>query len=247
MTLGFLCPPGAAGNDLVSFSYPPFRNQAVKALLFMLPGRTGEQDHEIHNLLRIGNPAALETAARQMAIHKPLTALWASTSGSFVGGNEWSNRQVAALERAAGCSAGNTSLAFIDALKALNIASVAVVATYTPDIADRFAAFLEKDNVRVRNVISIGLQSRRTASRISGKKLIAAAAQADVKDAGAVLLPGISMNTLRLIHKMESQLGKPVLTSSQVLIWQALRLVGLKADSEKYGRLLSRQPDEAYR
>ena len=235
--LGFICPPGASGNDLRASFLPRLLKRDVRALLLTVPGRAGEHDYDIHNLLRVGNPESLNAAAQRLADQGPRAAIWASTSGSFAGGMAWSNAQIRSIGQAAGCPASSTSHAFVDALTAIGVTSVAVAATYSHSIAERFADFLSEAGVTVRNLISIGLRRRAEAERISEAELAAAATKVAVKEAKAVLLPGISIATLLRIQEMERSVGKPVLTASQVSIWQALRLAGLPTQTKNLGIL----------
>ncbi len=43
-----------------------------------------------------------------------------------------------------------------------------------------------------------------------------------------------------VIARLENELGVPVITSTQALLWHALRLAGIDDPIEGYGRLLER-------
>jgi maleate isomerase len=48
------------------------------------------------------------------------------------------------------------------------------------------------------------------------------------------------MPTITIIGALEQDLGKPVISSSSAMMWNALRLAGVKADMPEYGSLLTR-------
>ena len=75
--------------------------------------------------------------------------VWASTGGSFVYGWEGAHEQTTALARAAGLPASSTSFAFVQAVRALGAARVAVAATYPEEIARLFSAFLAAAGIDV--------------------------------------------------------------------------------------------------
>jgi maleate cis-trans isomerase len=49
---------------------------------------------------------------------------------------------------------------------------------------------------------------------------------ADHPDAEAVLVPDTAMHTLSIIERLESAVGKPVLTANAVTVWKGLQLIG---------------------
>jgi maleate isomerase len=49
------------------------------------------------------------------------------------------------------------------------------------------------------------------------------------------------MRTIGAIQALEEALGKPVLTSNQVVFWQALRLAKISARVDGYGQLFGKQ------
>ncbi len=60
----------------------------------------------------------------------------------------------------------------------------------------------------------------------------------DHKDADAVMLACGNWRTLGIVDRLEATLGKPVVTTNQVTLWAALRLIGHTAPVPGWGRLL---------
>src|SRR5262249_58628852 len=64
------------------------------------------------------------------------------------------------------------------------------------------------------------------------------ARQADAPEADAVLLSGTGLPTVAVLETLERDLGKPVVSSNQASLWQALRIAGVRESIAGYGRLL---------
>src|SRR2546425_773285 len=64
------------------------------------------------------------------------------------------------------------------------------------------------------------------------------ARQADTRDAEAVLLSGTGMPTVAVLEMLERDLGKPVISSNQACLWQALRRAGVRGAISGFGRLM---------
>jgi maleate cis-trans isomerase len=61
----------------------------------------------------------------------------------------------------------------------------------------------------------------------------------DRKDAEAVFLSGTGMPSLPVLDLLEQDLRKPAISSASAMMWQALRLAGVRQPIPGYGRLLT--------
>lgn len=237
LRLGVIYPAGGADHEYYRFAEDAGMPMRVYLVTTRLMG--DETDHSVEALNRTGRLDYLESAARRLATLDPDVALWACTSASFVVGRAGAEAQVQAIAAAAGCPAGSTSLAFIDALAALNVRRVAIMATYPEPVARRFEAFLAEFGIEVRDLRWLGAPSGYDAGLIPPEEIIRAVRAADRPDAEAVLVPDTALPTLDLIDGLEAELGKPVLSANQVTLWQGLRLAGRELKVAGWGRLLA--------
>jgi len=60
----------------------------------------------------------------------------------------------------------------------------------------------------------------------------------DRPEAQAVFISGVGLPTLSVLGALEADLGKPAISSSACMMWQALRTIGISAPVSGYGRLL---------
>jgi maleate cis-trans isomerase len=238
----------------------------MTALGFLLPGHSGEDDYpRIEQLLGsdirlplvhtdIGEDMRREDALREMGSPERLAAgveelrlsgaeavVWACAAGSFGYGWEGAHEQVRTLARMAGMPASSTSFGFAHAVRELDVHRVAVAATYPEDLAARCAAFLKAAGAEVVSVRSSGV----TAVEVDAwdaDMLLALAREGDHPDAEAVLLPDSALHTAAHLQTLESALSKPVLTATQVAVWEALRLADRRVNAPELGALFRKEP-----
>lgn len=231
-TIGFIYPDHAAEDD-----YP----RAAAALGVELPVAHiyGTDLHAVPELLDLGSPDKLRHGAELLAPHRPHAVVWACTSGSFVYGPRGARDQVAALATAAGVPATSTSLAFVDAVHALGLRTVAVAASYPDDVARLFVEFLADADIDVVSMRSAGIDTAAEVGTLDAAQVRRLAEANDHPDAQALLIPDTAMHTLAVLPELEAALGKPVLTANQVTIWAGLRLAGRAATCPALGTLFT--------
>jgi maleate cis-trans isomerase len=84
---------------------------------------------------------------------------------------------------------------------------------------------------RLEDVINIYAESEERAYALARK--------ADTPAAEAVLLSGTGLPTVGVLQTLEHDLGKPVLSSTQAMLWHALRVAGVRQAVPGFGRLLA--------
>lgn len=233
--LAFLYPGHSAEDD-----YPRLAamvSATVEAIV--VHTSVGVDAHRVYDLLDLGSHDRLRDGARQLDPGQVDVVMWACTSGSFVFGWDGAHEQVENLRRALGVPVSSTSLAFIEALRALAARRVAVAATYPADVAERFAEFLAVDGIEVVSLASEDILTAAEVGTIDRKRAVRFVAAADHADADVVLVPDTALHTAAWLNDFESAVGKPVLTANQVTFWEALRLAGQHASADRLGHLFA--------
>jgi maleate cis-trans isomerase len=238
-TLGVLYPGHAAEDDYTT------GGNLVRPSVDVVVVHTAVDDNTntIEDAKRTGEMARLldgvhQLRARAAAGHlRADVVLWACTAGSFVFGLRGALDQARRVGESAGVPATSTSLAFVEAARALRIRRVAVGATYPADEAELFAEFLRDAGIEVLSIDSAGIDDGSGGALLADDEIVAFAVGADQHGADAVLLPDTAIRSMRILERLEAAAGKPVLTANQVTIWQGLRLASTYRPQDGLGTL----------
>jgi len=147
-------------------------------------------------------------------------------------------------ERAAGLPAFTASTAVTSALSALDVTSISIVSPHHIEGTRRLTGYLEACGITVREVVALGLDDlaqRDAFNDASPANLYRICRGIDLSNSGAIFLAATNFCTLDSIDVLEADLGRPVVTSNQAGMWEALRLLGVTAPIAGYGRLLAGQ------
>lgn len=233
VTVGLLYPGHSAEDD-----YPALEarlNGRVKLPLVITS--VGEDAHRVDALLDLGRAERLAEGAAQLKQSRPDAVMWACTSGSFVFGREGANIQAGGIAQVVGVPASSTSIAFVDACKALDIYKVAVAASYPEDVAQHFVRFLAAAGIQVVSMGSNGIVTAAEVGTLDPDQVIDMVIAADHPDAEAVLVPDTAMHTLAIVDDLETAIGKTVLTANQVTLWKGMELAGVVPSLPNLGTL----------
>jgi maleate cis-trans isomerase len=230
--LGFLCPSHSAEDD-----YPRIEQLLGSDVrVELVHTDAGEDAHRTDALGRLGTPERLATGVQELRHAGAEAVVWACADGSFGYGREGAHEQVRSLARAAGMPASSTAFAFVHAIRELGAGRVAVGAAYPEDVTALFADFLRADGIEV-----VGVHTAQGGARDEAA-VLSLARSADRPEAEAVLLPDTALRTAAHVPVLEKELGKPVLTASQVTVWEALRLADRRVNAPELGALFTREP-----
>jgi len=235
-TVGLLYPGYGAEDD-----FPRLEQRlSGRIRLPLVHTSVGEDAHRVDALLDLGAPERLAEGAHALTEYEPASVMWACTSGSFVFGWEGARHQVDTLASLLQLPVSSTSIAFVEAIGALGLQSVAVAASYPADVANHFAEFLRRGGVEVVTAESHGVVTAAEVGTFDAERVADMVRAADSSQAEAVLVPDTAMHTLELVDDLEATIGKPVLTANQVTIWEGLRIASAPTALPGLGGLFTR-------
>jgi maleate cis-trans isomerase len=242
-TVGLLYPGYAAEDDF------PFMQGILgpDVALPVIHTSVGEDAHRVDALLDLGSASRLADGAEQLRPHSPDAVLWACTSGSFVFGWDGARDQVDALSERLGCPASSTSIAFVNAVRALGVRRVAIAATYPRDVVDSFVDFLGADGIEVVGSSSADIITAEEVGTLGRDGVLGILASIEYDAADAVLMPDTALHTAAWLGELESAAGKAVLTANQVTVWEGLRLAEHPARHDRLGSLFGVEAPESAR
>ncbi|PZG94461.1 decarboxylase [Streptomyces sp. NTH33] len=236
--LGFLYPGHFAEDD-----YPRIEQLLGSDIrVDLVHTDPGEDAYRVDALYGMGSPERLAQGVEGLRLTGAEAVVWACTGGSFVRGWQGAHEQVRELARAAGMPASSTSFGFVHAAAEIGVRRVALAAAYPEDVTGLFADFLRAGRIEVAAARSVGIVTAAEVAAWGEAEVLALAREADVPQAEAVLLPDTALHTVSHITALEKDLGKPVLTSNQVSVWEALRLADRRVNAPELGTLFTREP-----
>jgi len=114
--------------------------------------------------------------------------------------------------------------------RALGASRVALMTPYLPDTTDIVGDCFEAGGVQVVSRRSMGHEDDRTIGLLSGEAVVEAALRADHPEAEALFLSCTALPAVPVLVQIEADLGKPVLSSNQVLFWAMLDRAGIACE-----------------
>lgn len=128
--------------------------------------------------------------------------------------------------------------ALLAACAHLNIQRLAVITPYVASVSERLHQVLRENGIEITACASFNEAVEANVVRISANSVQAPAIQmGQHPDCDAVFLSCTNLRTLDVIGPVEAAIGKPVLSSNQVLGWHLMQLAGLDQPTFGPGRL----------
>jgi maleate isomerase len=186
-------------------------------------------------------PPGVDDAAELLAAAPIHAIAFGFTSSAYVIGADEEAAMVARLERRTrGIPVVATGAAAIAALAALGVSRIALMSPpwFDEELSELGRRYYEGAGLDVVHASPCDLPSDQAAIRPEDQRAWALARVPDAAE--ALVIGGNGFRSVGAIAVLEADLGRPVLTANQVLLWAALRAAG--ADPSQvtgYGRLFA--------
>ncbi len=171
--------------------------------------------------------------------------VYACAETSFLGGVDQNRAIIEEIEKRSGLPAVTATWAMVLALQHMRLARVALLTPYTDARGAVMEDFLRRNGIEVtssrhhvfegprgesREWFATNLQSPDVAYRMCRGL--------DLSDADAVLISATNFRTFEIVDALERDLGRPVVSCNQAILWWALRRLSVNADLPRLGALL---------
>jgi len=182
----------------------------------------------------------IETAAEELARTKVDVIVLGGSPPIIFGGYGFDKKIIERIRAVTDISGTTSQTLAVDALNALGIERLVVASPFGESQNSLLKRFLQDSGFRVTNVVGLDLPRIEYGMlpRDASYKLAMQACEG-IDDFDGVYLPCAQMPTVENIHKLEKELGKPVVTSVQAMIWGALKIMGVSETITGYGQLFS--------
>jgi maleate cis-trans isomerase len=234
--IGVLLPPGNPTVEPELWGMAPSGVSLHFARLETPPtvGRAGEHAGMEERVRAYREGLAGPTTALSQV--RPAVVVLAHTASSYALGFGNEQALVDRIASLAGAPALLAAQAVLAALRHLGVKRLALGTPYPESISRQGKAYWEAAGFdiagyhRLEDVTDIYAENEERAYLLARK--------ADATGADAVLLSGTGLPTVAVLETLERDLGKPVISSNQASLWQALRMAGVREAIPGFGRLL---------
>jgi maleate isomerase len=161
-----------------------------------------------------------------------------ATAPSFLKGAGYDCEVMARIEKATGTPATTTSTALLRALRLMGARRVVLGSAYTEEVNAIARAFLEANGFPVAAARGLDMVDNLAVGRLGPESACALARGLAEVEADAVVLACTNWRSMEVIERLEAEQQRPVLSTTQVSVWDALRIVGWRGEIPGYGRLL---------
>jgi maleate cis-trans isomerase len=174
--------------------------------------------------------------ARALGAVIPSVVILAHTASSYATGFTDEPQLIEHLASLTGTTAITAARAVLAAMQHLGVKKLALGTPYPEAISAKGKAFWEAAGFdivgyhRLEDVQNIYAENEQRAYQL--------ARRANTPEADAVFLSGTGLPTVRVLETLEQDLKKPVISSNQASLWQALRLAGVCQAIPGFGSLL---------
>jgi maleate cis-trans isomerase len=168
----------------------------------------------------------IETESRKLTDVDVDVIVFAATAPSSRNGIGYDQELVARIEAASGRPATTASTALLEALRALSAKTIVLGAPWSDSVNRTAAAFIEANGFDVLAQETLGLVRNLDIGLLDPQTAYDVGRRVDRPEADAVMLACGNWSTFAVIDRLERDLGKPVLTTNQVSLWHALKIIG---------------------
>ena len=161
------------------------------------------------------------------------------TANSMSEGNGGERELLKALQRAGAPAVATTSTAVMNALKALKARRIALITPYSQHTTIEETHFLTDNGVTTVHAEGCGLAGSDTYCSTPEEFWSERAFALPHRDFDALFLSCANIRCMGIIDEIEARIGRPVITSNQVVVWDALRLIGWRGSEHLPGALFA--------
>jgi len=181
---------------------------------------------ELESTLRIVQEIEIES--QKLADVDVDVIVFPATAPSARNGIGYDQELIKRIRAASGKPATTASTALLEALRVLSAKRIALGAPWSAPVNQTVATFLEANGVKVLAQETLGLIRNLEIGLLDPQTALDVGRRVDRPGVDAVILACGNWGTFSVIDQLERELGKPVLTTNQVSLWHALKIMDRK-------------------
>jgi maleate isomerase len=241
---GRLAEPGPPGRPRIGLVVPATDQVSEAAFAEMLAGHPVSV---VASRVAFENPVVMATLSRMVGDLARATALllpggridvvaFSCTSGTVAAGVDAVGRAIETAKP--GVPFTTPITAAVAAFRRLGTRRIAVLTPYVDEVNEAIHAFLTASGLDVVEFGSFHLRTEPEIASVPPEAIVAAGRAIATPAAEAVFVSCTGLQGHAAIAALEAATGRPVVTSNQAQVWEALSLVDYGRPLHGYGRLL---------
>jgi maleate isomerase len=177
-------------------------------------------------------------AIEQLVSCKPASIAYCCTASSIVQGIQYDDVLIHEIERVAKVPGVTATRSITMALGLLNARRLAMCSPYTTEIDEAEHLFFTDAGFEIVGSAHLGIGDSFRLADPTPDEICDLARSAWRDEADALLITCLNLRSHEVVERLEHELGKPVITSTQATLWRLLRSAGVEDRIRGYGRLL---------
>lgn len=167
--------------------------------------------------------AFIEKAVQLLQHAQVHLMIYACVSGSFVEGIQGEKAIRQKIEILSKTPTLTASMALVNTVKHFNFRKVLLLTPYPREIHLLAKKFLEENNIEVLDHKTLNIIESIAIGETSLEEVYSLAKSFTNKDAESLVICCTNLRTIGIINQLEDELGIPVITSTQSILWQSLK------------------------
>jgi maleate cis-trans isomerase len=240
------------------------RRQDFRRIGLLLPSSSSVQERDFCRVLpeditlhvarmRLSNVEAestlrivqeIESQSQKLADVDVDVIVFPATAPSLRNGIGYDQELIKRIRAASGKPATTASTALLEALRVLSARQIVLGAPWSAAVNQTVATFIEANGVKVLAQEALGLVRNLDIGLLDPQTALDVGRRVNRAEADAVILACGNWSTFSIIDQLERDLGKPVLTTNQVSLWHALKMMN-RTPLDGLGVLLREHPSDA--
>ena len=164
--------------------------------------------------------------------------VYACMATGLVKGLQWAEAFASLIEKDHGIRATTASRATVAALRHLSVKKIALVTPYPPELSHLLLSFFKSCGFEVTGVRNFPISDLREVCRVPPEMAYRLGRDLKGVEFELICIMATDFRTVEAIEALEQDLAKPVISTNQAILWQALRIAGVNEEISGYGILL---------
>jgi len=169
---------------------------------------------------------------------RPHIVMYGCTSATLTHGPSFDQQLATDIKEKIGVPSVTAAGALVHAIRTLGVTKIGFSSPYVGAINDDAIAFFAENGVETVSRADIGRAlGNYGQGELTPDEVYELAMRADGADVQAIVLSCTDMRSVETVERVEAATGKPVITSNQAMLYQAMEMLGLDMSEVHCGKL----------